>query len=102
MQEEDQRNALSSKAIADSAVEHDTLRGHGPHCVEANWLQGCDRHIDFGSLTPDQPSCQLLSHGGRERDATAVATEIDQRARSGFMHVGVVIGGHGKAAIPAV
>src|SRR3982074_2569174 len=93
---------LQSHRIANSAVEHGALHGHRPELVEANRLDGCDRHIDLGGLALDQPSRQLLSHGGCERDAAAIAAEIDHRSGSRFMHVRVVIGGDREAAVPAV
>src|SRR6266481_4188233 len=97
-----QIGTLKSEAITNSAVEHDALHGHGPECVEGNWPQACDGHVDLRRLAPDQPPRQLLSHGGSKRDATAVTAEIYQCARSRFVQMGIVIGSHGETAVPAV
>src|SRR5258708_21898098 len=87
--------------MADSAVEQDATYSDGPERGNSKWIGSCDRHIDPGRIAPDQPPGQLLSHRGRERNAAAVAAEIDQRARPRFVHMRIVIGGHGQATVPA-
>src|SRR3984893_11549922 len=93
---------LHSETIANPAVEHDAPDADGPECMIADWFWRRDGHVDLRRLAADQPPRQLLSHRARKRDAAAVAAEIDQHARSGLMHMRIVIGGHGKPAVPAV
>ena len=50
---------LKPEPVANSAVEHDALHGDRPQCVEANRLDGRDRHVDLGRLAADQPSSPI-------------------------------------------
>src|SRR5260221_5778317 len=93
---------LHSETIANPAVEHDAPDADGPECMKANWFWRRDGHVDLRRLAADQPPRQLLSHRARKRDAAAVAAEIDQHARSGLMHLRIVIGGHCKSASSTV